>query len=203
METGAASGSRAADRRRGVGAGSAVLDVPVGTGRFLPLYAEIDARVIGVDLSEDMLAQARSRLAEYPNLDAALLLGDLTRLPTDDASVEVAVCIRFMNLVNLSVAQSALAEMKRVSAGRIILGIRVREAWHVRGDASFRIHGGRLARRVKSWSVSLVRHRKARPHPARGFARMLDGQRLRIAASRFIDRAADGAPYHIHLLEPL
>jgi SAM-dependent methyltransferase len=186
----------------GVGPTSTVLDAPVGTGRFLPLYSEIEARVVGVDLSEDMLVQSRSRLAEYPNLDASLVLGDLTRLAIDDASVDIAVCVRFMNLVDLPVARSALAELARVSGGRVIFGLRVHEAWHLRSEVSYRVHLGRLARRVKSWSVSLIRHRKARPHPLRDFTRMLDRQRLHVAASRFIDRAADGAPYHIHLLEP-
>jgi phosphatidylethanolamine/phosphatidyl-N-methylethanolamine N-methyltransferase len=43
-------------------AGKDILEVGVGTGLVLPLYAR-DARVVGVDLSEEMLARARSRVS--------------------------------------------------------------------------------------------------------------------------------------------
>ncbi len=53
-------------RRTAVGymnrlAGSEILEVGVGTGLALPLYAT-DRRVTGVDFSEDMLAKARRRV---------------------------------------------------------------------------------------------------------------------------------------------
>jgi len=42
-------------------AGSTVLDAPCGTGRYFPLIAAAGMRIIGVDQSAGMLAQARAR----------------------------------------------------------------------------------------------------------------------------------------------
>src|SRR5437773_539739 len=43
----------------------ALLDVPVGTGRFFRHYRHVDA-VVGVDVSEAMLCQARHKLSLLP-----------------------------------------------------------------------------------------------------------------------------------------
>ena len=40
-----------------------ILDLPVGTGRFLPFYP-VQSNVFGVDISEHMLEQARLKLNE-------------------------------------------------------------------------------------------------------------------------------------------
>ena len=38
-----------------------VLDVPVGTGRFLKLYANLKMKCTGIDISEEMLTLARQK----------------------------------------------------------------------------------------------------------------------------------------------
>ena len=59
---------------------SVVLDVPVGTGQALPHLAPLAGRVIGVDLSDGMLARARARSdrAGWTNVD--LVHGDAARV---------------------------------------------------------------------------------------------------------------------------
>ena len=59
--------------------GVTLLDVPVGTGRFLPFYKACDLRVTGLDISLDMLAKARSKAAAL-GLDIALAKGDIRKV---------------------------------------------------------------------------------------------------------------------------
>lgn len=108
---------------------SHVLDVPFGTGRFFPYYVERQFRVTGLDISEDMLRQAESKLAAvmgtpYP---ATIGVGDIFNLGMADKTVDVAVSIRIMNLIDASDMQQALAELQRVARYRIIFNLRV---WH-------------------------------------------------------------------------
>jgi ubiquinone/menaquinone biosynthesis C-methylase UbiE len=61
-----------------IGTGSRVLDIACGTGVLFPFYLEQGARVTGVDLSEGMIAAART---EYPdNPQIALRCADACRL---------------------------------------------------------------------------------------------------------------------------
>ena len=61
-----------AARALGLPAGSRVLDVACGAGRHARVLAGIGHRVIGVDLSRDLLAEAR---------DLSCVRGDMRRLP--------------------------------------------------------------------------------------------------------------------------
>lgn len=47
-----------------------VLDVPVGTGRFFEVYKKINAAVLGVDISKDMLKIASEKGYEIPLIQA-------------------------------------------------------------------------------------------------------------------------------------
>lgn len=73
----------ATDQARGV-----VVEIGVGSGLNLPLYGAGVTRVTGVDLSEPMLAIARSRSASVP---VQLLRGDVQHLDLPDASADVVV----------------------------------------------------------------------------------------------------------------
>jgi len=63
------------------------LDAACGTGRHTRRLADLRHRVIGVDTTPEMLGRARAAVPE-----AALVRGDLTRLPLRSASVDLAVC---------------------------------------------------------------------------------------------------------------
>lgn len=67
-----------------------VIDVPVGTGRFFALYASRGMSVTGVDLSNDMLVEARKK-----DPSVRLVQGDLLNLKP--AEFDVAVCVRLLN----------------------------------------------------------------------------------------------------------
>ncbi len=104
-------------RRRAVAAvnalpGRRVLEVGVGTGLALPLYSP-EKRVVGIDLSPDMLGLARERVAELGlgHVEALLELNaEATGL--EAASFDIAVGMFVASVVPHP--DRLLAEMRRV-----------------------------------------------------------------------------------------
>lgn len=92
--------------------GERVLEVGVGTGLALPRYLP-EKRITGIDLSAEMLAQARKRVAELRlrNIDA---LREMDAEATDftDASFDIAVAMFVASVVPNP--RRLLAEMRRV-----------------------------------------------------------------------------------------
>jgi SAM-dependent methyltransferase len=97
----------------GAAPGKRVVDVATGPGYVAGRAAERGAEVVGVDLSEAMLAFARSRLP-----DTELVTGDATALPFADASFDAYVAA-FL-LLHVSRPERVAAEAARVlvSGGR-------------------------------------------------------------------------------------
>lgn len=104
------------------GPGTSILDVPVGTGRFLQTYATLGFEVTGVDVSTSMLAKARRKVASH-SLDVRLHEGSIYSLDFADGAFDVVVCIRFMDWVKGEVFERALTELVRVSKDAIIVYI--------------------------------------------------------------------------------
>jgi len=77
-------------RYAGVQSGQKVLDVGTGTGVVAVTAALRGARVTGLDLTPELLEQARSN-ATVANLDIAWKEGDAESLPFADASFDVVV----------------------------------------------------------------------------------------------------------------
>ncbi|MBN8560549.1 MAG: class I SAM-dependent methyltransferase [Leptolyngbya sp. UWPOB_LEPTO1] len=89
-----------------------VLDVACGTGEFeqLILTEHSEQKMVGVDISEKMLAIAQQKLQAYPNV--TLSLASAEHLPFADQSFDVIVSASaFHYFENPAIA---LAEMKRV-----------------------------------------------------------------------------------------
>ena len=110
-----------------LGSGLSVLDVPVGSGRFFPIYGDLDWNVSGLDVSDEMLEVARSRsdgvLAAKPKLSK----GKATALPFPDSQFDVVVCFRFLqSIVSFGDAQRVIAEIARVSRRFAVLHLDVR-----------------------------------------------------------------------------
>ena len=102
--------------------GSSVIDVPVGTGRFLADYHERGLQVTGLDASTEMLAQSRDK-AEALGMTATFQQGDLRALPFADRAFDLAVCIRFLNWVKGDDLAACIRELSRVSK-QAVIGIR-------------------------------------------------------------------------------
>ncbi len=96
-----------------------VLEVAVGTGLNLDAYP-LDIRLTGIDLSDEMLAIARTRARELGR-EVALRQGDAHSLPFDNATFDTVVCT--FGLCAIPDIDKALDEMTRVlrPGGRLIL----------------------------------------------------------------------------------
>jgi len=101
--------------------GQHILEVGIGTGLTLPMYPA-GCRVVGIDLSVPMLAQARQRLSQLDGDSlVSLMRGDAERLPFASGVFDIVYAPYVMSVVAdpLRVAR----ELRRVCrpAGRIIL----------------------------------------------------------------------------------
>lgn len=103
-------------------AGEQVLDVGAGPGFLLHEMAQavgVAGRVVGIDPSEPMLALARRRCEEQPQVE--LRVGEATALPFDDASFDAVVSTQVYEYV--ADMEKALAEVRRVlrPGGRVLI----------------------------------------------------------------------------------
>jgi len=93
-----------------------VLDIGCGIGRLEAALSPLSAAVIGIDVSPGMIARARTRCADFPNV--RLLLGsghDLADIA--DASVDLALLVDSFPYIFLSegqLAERCFAEISRV-----------------------------------------------------------------------------------------
>ena len=139
--------------------GEHIVDIGVGPGLLaydLARLAGPDGRVVGLDVSADMLAIAHERLASQAN--AECMEGDAVRLPLPDGGFDAAVSTQVYEYV--ADMPAALAELHRVlrPGGRaLILDTDWRSiVWHSNDEA-------RMARVLACWDDHL-----ADPHlPAR------------------------------------
>jgi SAM-dependent methyltransferase len=82
----------------GVHASDVVLEIGAGVGRVGALLAPLCKKWIGADVSENMVAHTRKRLAAHPNVDTVAVNGwDLAPIPS--SSVDLVYCtVVFMHL---------------------------------------------------------------------------------------------------------
>ena len=123
----------------GLRAGQTALDVGCGTGRALPhLRAAVgrDGRVLGVDLTPEMLATAR---AYGRHLDGWLVLADARRLPLRAGGADAVLAAGLLR--HLPDAGDGLAELARVTRAGGRLGL-----FHPSGRAALAARQGRRLR---------------------------------------------------------
>jgi ubiquinone/menaquinone biosynthesis C-methylase UbiE len=109
-------GRRRAERRAhifvergGLSPGRIALELGCGTGIFLEKVARCGARIVGLDLSADLLSRARGRLVGVPN--AALHRGNAEHLPYAASSFDAVYGSSVLHHLDLD---RALAETLRV-----------------------------------------------------------------------------------------
>lgn len=130
-----------------------VLEVGVGTGISLPDYPAA-TRVVGIDLSPDMLQKARRRVAEkrLTNVEAIQEM-DAARLVFPESTFDAAMAMYVMTVV--PDPARVMAEMRRVvrPGGRILV------VSHFAPDAGPRRHLGRLLSpfgRLLGWNTTIT-----------------------------------------------
>lgn len=96
--------------------GAIVVEVGAGTGNFLTLFADIASRLIAVDLTPAMLAQA---LVRTPRIEA--IVADGAHLPLESGSIDLVASAQ--SLHHIWEPLHIIKEMKRVMApgGRVLI----------------------------------------------------------------------------------
>jgi ubiquinone/menaquinone biosynthesis C-methylase UbiE len=137
---------------------STVLDIPVGTGRFLPFYLNKGYRFIGMDTSGDMIVQALLKVAEQKQVEAfvttcnqsgrivpahlddgrhVITQADVRAIPMPDKMVDAAVMVRLTRWLEPGDCQVAFRQLQRVSRRRVIWTARVSDHPHARPVSLF------------------------------------------------------------------
>lgn len=96
-----------------------VLDVPVGTGRFLDLYQ--GKTITGIDLSAAMLEEAGRRTEKLGLPQVNLQQGSITALPFADNQFDLVVSWRMFHLLPPNALAPALSELSRVCCGTLCI----------------------------------------------------------------------------------
>lgn len=89
-----------------------VADLGTGTGYLLPALGRVFGKVIAVDHSESMLAQARERVIACGLSNVDLRSGELEDLPIEDGQADLAIAMLVLHHVGQPA--KALAEIERV-----------------------------------------------------------------------------------------
>jgi ubiquinone/menaquinone biosynthesis C-methylase UbiE len=92
--------------------GMIVLDVGTGTGHTAMAFAPFVERVMALDITEEMLGQARRLGAERGMANITFLLGDAMDLPFPDGHFDIVTCRRAAH--HFTDVRGAVEEMVRV-----------------------------------------------------------------------------------------
>ncbi|HEX8667486.1 MAG TPA: class I SAM-dependent methyltransferase [Allosphingosinicella sp.] len=177
--------------------GLRTLDVPVGTGRLFPFYKAKGFAGTGMDVSPDMLEEARAHAGEL-GIEVDLRVGDIRNISFPDATFDLVMCIRFLNWVDTAGLEVSLRELTRVARDRLLVGIR-----HMTPLGDFRPTPTDLVRIVRrslghatarARKSGLVYHQKADVYAI--FKRL----GVTVEAMRHVEKRSDGTDYFIYVL---
>jgi SAM-dependent methyltransferase len=105
------------------------LDAGCGTGRHARHLVELRHRVVGVDLTPEMLDIARAAVP-----DAEFVEGDLVDIPADDAQFDLVVCgLAIAHVADLGAAVGELARVLRPGGHLVVSALHPFQAllgWH-------------------------------------------------------------------------
>jgi ubiquinone/menaquinone biosynthesis C-methylase UbiE len=110
--------------------GERVLDIGCGNARDIARIAACGGHVIGVDISEGMVAAARQEVERMGGNEITLQVGDATRLDFPDASFDKVLCSEVIE--HIPDAPQALREMHRVlkPGGTLVLSTPNKGSWY-------------------------------------------------------------------------
>lgn len=120
-----------------------VLDIPAGTGKLAPVFADVDSSVLACDISENMLRVAESEYDRCGVEDVRYQISDAERVTdTIDETFDVAVCLRLLHRVPTENKHRILSELATVG-DYVIISTGIETNFHkLRRRARQRILGG-------------------------------------------------------------
>lgn len=121
---------------RDLPAGTKVLDVPCGTGRFFEFYAKRQFLFLGLDKSQDMLKEAQDKLSylnQFNPVSFQLLQADVRKVDelilsqgNEKSCPDVSLMVRLTRWLSPEDCVKALRALQAVTKDRIIFTARVR-----------------------------------------------------------------------------
>lgn len=110
--------------------GSVILDAPCGTGRFFSAYERNKHLVLALDISPDMIAQAKAKITQPSQFKFGI--GDVRQVPLEDKSVDWTINCRITRWLSPDDNVRMMKEMQRVARKGIILTARIAHHPHAR-----------------------------------------------------------------------
>lgn len=122
---------------------STVLDIPTGTGKLAPVFAEHGSNVLACDISENMLEVAEAEYESAGVDESRFRVCDAEEITdTIDESFDVAVCLRLLHRVPTDTKHKILSELGSV-ADHVIASTGVETQFHsIRRGVRQRVLGG-------------------------------------------------------------
>ncbi len=106
--------------------GLSVVDIPFGTGRFVPYYIERGFETNGLDSSDAMIDQAREILGSQME-GVNVRRGFSTELPFENNQFDLLVSTRFLrDIITFADVKTTMAEFARVTKQYAILQLGVK-----------------------------------------------------------------------------
>ncbi|MBX7151371.1 methyltransferase domain-containing protein [bacterium] len=138
----------------------AILDLGCGSGMISFYFAQSDARVTGIDVSEDMIGEARLLFSQN-NMNATFAVGDATALNFPDATFDLITCISVLEWIEND--EKALREISRVlkKDGILILSVPNKSSllrWFEKLSAIMRKSLLRLSKTIKPSYLEYQHH---------------------------------------------
>jgi len=104
--------------------GGSVLDIPAGTGRFIRFCINHGLIYTGVDISQDMLEVAKTKIPAGAKVD--LRVADVRALPFANDTFDYAIVVKFIKwLPTLDLLIDVLREIGRVTRREMFVQIKV------------------------------------------------------------------------------
>jgi len=179
--------------------GTHILDIPVGTGRFIPFYKNYNFKVTGMDISRDMLEESQKKVVAK-NFNIVLKQGSIFEIEFPDGHFDVVLCIRFLNWIDYDNLAIAIKEIARVAHDSLIIGVRhlapVKDlaVYTPVGMMRFIRQQYLLRLRRSFQKQELVYHKK------REIEFLFKKYNLRVSEAACVEKRADGTDYFIYLV---
>ena len=105
-----------------------VLDIPCGTGRWIPFFQDQNVQYRGVDVSKDMIAVAMTNVGGGDTANIQLIEHDCFQyLPAHRNEFDLTISTRFLNWWHTDTAISIIEALCAASRKFVIIHIRVHE----------------------------------------------------------------------------